>query len=612
MTMSEKDNAHSAAAAAKAFEAGVVAHRSKSFAVAEQRYREVIAILPGHAEAHNNIGILLEIAGRIDEAETHYRRALSSRPGYIEAHCNLGLLMHSEGRMAEAERCYRQALSLDSECVIAHNKLGLVLQLAGRRSEAERHFRHALMSAENDVDALANLGALLHEDGRYQESETLYREAIVHAPQLARVHQNLGVLLHKVGRQSDAEDCLRRAISLDSNHSDVYGSLGNLLYDQQRFSEAEACYRAVLEQMPSSVEAVNNLGRVLQDSGRFAEAEQCFRRALALAPERHPTAFNLGLVLLAMGRYEEGWQLYEARYGESPYWGEDASCHVRPRLPYPEWRGEPIDGKSLIVLPEQGLGDFLHFCRYLPLLKARGVRRLSVVCPVALRRLAESIEGVDSCYTPGEIESLPAHDFACLLMSLPMRFATTLRSIPSDIPYVRPRDDLVSHWNARLPAHGFKVGLVWAGDSRPDQPSANAIDRRRSFHASTYLPLLALKGATFVSLQKGEAARCQLFTLPGELRPVDFMDEVTDFADTAAIVANLDLVVTVDTSVAHVAGALGKPVWILSRFDGCWRWLSNRDDSPWYPTARLFRQRSPGAWMQVVEEVAAELRERIA
>ncbi|QVN21307.1 tetratricopeptide repeat protein [Burkholderia pyrrocinia] len=491
--MSESDGNNPGARVAEEFSAGVVAHRENSFAVAEQCYREAIAIDPGHAEAHNNLGILVELSGCADEAEAHYRNALSGRPSCTDAHCNMGLLLHSGGYLAEAEVCYRRAILVNPEHAIAHNKLGLVLQSTGRRLDAECHFRYALKSVPHDADVLANLGAVLHQDGRCQEAETYYRKAIECAPLLARAHRNLGVLLHQLGRELEAEACFRRAISFDPSCLDAHGNLGNLLYGTQRYSDAEACYRTVLEQSPDSVEAINNLGRVLQDSGRLAEAEQCFRRVLMLAPERRPTAFNLTLVLLAMGCYEEGWPLYEARYDASCYWGEDASCHERPALPCREWRGEPLEGRSLVVVHEQGLGDSLHFCRYLPLLKALGVRRLSVICPTALRRVIESIEGVDSCYTTDELGSLSVHDFACVMMSLPLRFGTTLETIPGGVRYIRPAEGLTSEWTMRLPTHGLRVGLVWAGDSRPEQANANSIDRRRSFHASMYLPLLEVR-----------------------------------------------------------------------------------------------------------------------
>ncbi|WP_321800222.1 tetratricopeptide repeat-containing glycosyltransferase family protein [Burkholderia sp. BCC1988] len=603
---SAQDN-ESTISADDVFYAAVAEHRAGALDAAERLYRRALERAPDHAEALNNLGVLLEGTRDIRHAEACYRRALSLMPGYVDAHCNLGLMLHAAGRVQEAEACYVEALMYDPECAIAHSRLGVLLHLTGRRADAEPHLRRALACDPNDATTHAALGAVLHQELRYQEAEVCYRQAVTVQPGCMDAHLNLGVLLHETGRIEEAERCFYRTLELNAEHCGAYGNLGNLLYAQQRFGEAERCYLGVLERTPDSIEALNNMGRLLHDAGRYDDAERYLRRALELDPSRSPTAFNLALLLLARGRYEEAWPLYEARYEPSPHWGADALCHMQPCLSFPEWRGESLLGKSLVLFPEQGLGDVVQFARYLPLLKACGVSRLSVVCPPALTRLIGAIAGVDACWSYDAMASLPPHDYCCLVMSLPLRFRTTLQTIPANVPYLHPAPELVSHWGSRWPCDGFKVGLVWAGDSRPDQVNANAIDRRRSFHVDTYLPLLRMDGITFVSLQKDATVRRQLAELPEHLRPVDPMEHVVDFADTAAVIANLDLVISVDTSVAHVAGALGKPVWILSRFDGCWRWMADRDDSPWYPSARLFRQPRPGDWASVIDYVASEL-----
>jgi hypothetical protein len=247
-----------------------------------------------------------------------------------------------------------------------------------------------------------------------------------------------------------------------------------------------------------------------------------------------------------------------------------------PGMPYPRWRGESLEGKSLLVWPEQGYGDTLQFCRYLPLLKARGVTRLGLACPPALQRLFGSLEGVDALYPLDGTGTLPGHDYWCLMMSLPMLFGTTVDTIPSRTPYLSVPAALKRVWREKFPPGTFRVGLASAGDPRPHDPGLNAVDQRRSMSAQLFLPLLRIPGMRFVSLQYGTASHPQLNDLPPELRPLDPMDEVNDFADTAAIIECLDLVITVDTSIAHLAGALNKPVWILSRHDGCWRWLRER------------------------------------
>ncbi|WP_232464280.1 tetratricopeptide repeat protein [Burkholderia ubonensis] len=559
------------------FEEAVAAHGRLSLSDAERLYRMALRLDPGHPEALNNFGVLRERAGDAIEAERCYRAALQRTPDYVDARYNLALLLHGNRQFAEAEDCYRRVIVAMPGHAAAHVYLGGLLQETDRAAEAERSYRHAM--SLNPDDALA--------------------------------HHGLGLLFVATGRASEGEACLRDALHLDPDLRDAAGALGALLHRQQRYTEAEAFYRRVLELDPGSVEALNNLGRLLHDAGRLIEAEQYLREALAAAPERAPTAFNLSLVLLAMGRYEEGWALYEARYVESTHWGDDAHCHVRPALRFPEWRGQPLAGKSMVVWAEQGLGDCVQFARYLPVLKAKGASRLTLVCPRTLCRLLHTLEGVDACVPNDDASHLAEHDYACMLMSLPLHTGTTLATLPADVPYLRVSYAQAARWRRRISVDGFRVGLVWAGDPRPDMPGASAIDRRRSLSAAALLPLLDVRGATFVSLQKGEAARSQMAGIPAGLRPLDPMAEVEDFADTAAIISALDVVITADTSVAHVAGALGKPVWILCRFDGCWRWLDGRDDSPWYPSARLFRQETPGDWTRVIERVRTALQRQL-
>ncbi|MBN3769066.1 tetratricopeptide repeat protein [Burkholderia sp. Se-20378] len=589
------------------FSAGVAAHHAGQAADAARHYRTALSLYPDHTEALNNLGILLEAEGNAGEAEHCYRRALEIHAGNVDACFNLGLLLHDGQRFAEAEACYRRVLASSPDHGPVLRRLGLLLQLMGRYAEAERTLRDAVIARPGDAVIHADLATLLQALGQLDEAERHYRESLSYEPNGVATHNLLGTLLHKRGRLPEAETCFRRAVSLQPDAREARGNLGNVLFEQQRYGEAEACYREVLAHDPSFAEVWSNLGRLLHDAGRLDEAATALRHALTLDHDCAPTLFNLSLVLLAMGQYEEGWRNYEARFQPSSHWGDTSAYRVLASLPAPLWQGEPLDGKSLVVWPEQGFGDVVQFARYLPLLKQRGLSTLTVVCPAALTSLIATVDGVDHCVGLDEAAALPAHDYAIPIMSLPLHCGTTLDSIPATVPYLHVPAPLVERWRSSVPAAGLKVGLVWAGDPRPDQAQAHATDRRRSLPARAYLPLLQIPGVSFVSLQKGETTRRQIDTIPSSLRPVDPMEHVRDFADTAAIIAHLDLVITVDTSVAHVAGALGKPVWILSRFDGCWRWLADRDDSPWYPRARLFRQSEPGRWSDVVERVAGAL-----
>lgn len=476
---------------------------------------------------------------------------------------------YNRGDIESAVVAFRQALDVDPDWLRAKIDLGCMLQILRCYTEAEPILRQALAEDPEAEYARCALGRVLSDTRRLEEAEVHYREAVRINPDFFQAHHNLGLLLAHTNHLQEAEGALRRALSIN----------------------------------PASHQTHSNLGSVLRQLGRPEESIRAYRQALALKPDFVAAKANLAQPLLGIGEYKEGWALYESRH--------DAALGTHftdaPRVTWPRWRGEPLAGKSLLVWPEQGYGDVLQFCRYLPLLKARGVDRLAIACQPALQRLLGSLEGVDAVYALDGKSDIPRHDYWCFVMSLPHLFDTTVETIPATMPYLRPPADLVTGWKSRLSREGFKVGLVWAGNPRLHSPASNAFDQRRSMTPRKLLPILQTPGVTFVSLQKGETTQRQIHELPSDLRPLDPMDDVQDFADTAAIVECLDLVITVDTSMAHLAGALNKPVWILSRYDSCWRWLRDRDDSPWYPCARLFRQIEPGNWDEVVARVADAL-----
>ncbi|MBN3818032.1 tetratricopeptide repeat protein [Paraburkholderia sp. Se-20369] len=434
----------------------------------------------------------------------------------------------------------------------------------------------------------------------------------------ASAQVDLGIEWQRTGHFAEALACYQQAISLSPDFVRAYCCLGDLLYHAEHLAEAEICFRQVLELDPVHVGAQVNLSVILTRANRLTEAEAATRRVLEIDPGNAVGEFNLALLLLKLGDYARGWPLYEARYADSPCWSHAIGHQiVQVRVPVARWQGESLEGKSLIVHCEQGFGDALQFARYFPLLKAQGVARLTIACEPPLKRLFRGIKCVDEVIVPGSPVEFFGYDYWCMSMSLPFRFGTTLDTIPASLPYVGIPENCRRRWKQRLrqrlPSGQPRVGLVWAGSPRPTDAVLNATDRRRSIHLGALLPILQIPGITFVSLQKGDDARSQLHALPPELRPVDLMNEVEDFVDTGAIIQNLDLVVTVDTSVAHLTGALNIPVWILSRYDGCWRWLLDRDDSPWYPgVVRLFRQERIGDWDAVVARIAAELRARFA
>ncbi|HBK04737.1 MAG TPA: hypothetical protein DDZ81_02610 [Acetobacteraceae bacterium] len=471
-----------------------------------------------------------------------------------------------------------------------------------------------------------NLGFHLHRQNRPLEAEPFYRKALALAPEFKEAWMNLGLAVLAQKRPDDALACQREALRLDPGSADAQNNLGLAHYAQGHIAEAENCFRAALRLRPDHANATLNLGSIMQICNDVGEAGALFRRALvlgvdpargnsnlalALMEQGHPeqaehilrqllaerpdypeARANLALALLTLGKLEEGWAAYESR------WAVEAMGTPAPVLAQPRWTGQKLNGETVLLYAEQGFGDTLQFCRYAPMVATTGGRVVLVV-PRALRQVMTTLDGVSMLLTE-EDDALPAFDYHCPLLSLPFAFNTRMDSIPGPRSYLRGDAAPWADFLARLP--GLKVGLVWAGRSRTAQPHAVAIDARRSMRLADMAPLLDVAGCSFVSLQLGPPAAQMLGSTLH-----DVSERLADWADTAGLIAGLDLVIAVDTAVAHLAGAIGKPVWMLSRFDACWRWFREREDTPWYPSMRLFRQTSRGDWGGVIERVASAL-----
>lgn len=387
----------------------------------------------------------------------------------------------------------------------------------------------------------------------------------------------------------------RRAAHYDYT---TWNRLGRTLVHSGRFEEALGCYREALALKPDSAAILNNLGNALCYLNRLDEAEACLREALRLEADHPNFHANLGHVLLQAGRLQEGWNEQEWR------WRTTRMAAEVERISGPVWNGEELDDRVILLHAEGGNGDTLQFCRYVPLVAARTRTVLEVQRPLVrlLSQLPRNIQ------TIAQGDEFPSYDLHCSLMSLPHAFNTTLATIPVATPYLNADPDETARWRDRLASiRGLRVGLCWAGGHRPWSPKQTAVDVRRSMSLETLAPLGEIPGVTFVSLQIGPQAD-EAAHPPAGMKLYDFTSEIRDFADTAGLVDQLDLVISVDTAVLHLAGALGKPVWLLNRFDTCWRWLQGRDDSPWYPSLRQFRQVSPGNWEHPVLRVQDALR----
>ena len=565
-------------------------------------FEQALVLRPDYAEALNNLGNLHREAGRLAEAAAHYEKALAIRPDMAELHNNLGGIHEQAGRLDEATACFRRALGAKTDFVAAHYNLGKVLQAQGALDEAAASYRQALSIQADHAEAAIGMGAVLAARGRPQEAAGWYRGVIEHRPDHAAAHYNLALALEAEGRAEEAIAAYSQAIRIVPDYVEALTNLGVALHAEGRFAEAVGCYERALAARPDAAEIHNDLGAALQSLGRPATAMASYRRALKLRPAYAGAQMNMATCQLLMGDLKAGFAGFRAR------WAVPDSPIRLPELPRPLWEGESLEGRSILVHCEQGLGDSLHFIRYAPLL-AEQAGRVLVLVPPGLARLFGRIPEIEVVTTPPDPA---AYDYHCPLLCLPRLLGTELATIPAAIPYLSAEPAAVEAWAERLKGlgGGCRIGLVWAGAPRADDRRAFAVDRRRSLALAALAPLGGLAETCFISLQKGPPA-AQAKTPPAGLALFDPTANLGDFADTAALIANLDLVISVDTSVAHLAGALGRPVWLLSRFDGCWRWLLDRADSPWYPTLRLFRQPTPGDWDSVVMAVRAALLDRL-
>ena len=502
------------------------------------------------------------------------------------------------GRFAQAERIGRDVLALDPDNADAWHLLGVIAHQIGEIGAAADLIGQALRIQPSNPGLLNDLGNALADLGRLEEAERSYIDALALDPGYAPAHYNLGTALQALGRLEEAERSYRQASLLKPDYCEAHNNLGNLLKDSGRLDEAESSYRSALALSPGFADAHNNLGIVLQMLGKRDEAERSYRRALELAPADPRIGMNHAILALLRGDYERGLQHYESRFLGANAKTVAGFRQMLGRLDGIQWwRGE--EGGCLLIWTEQGFGDSIMMLRYLPQLKQRGAARVAVYCEPELVRVIRALPGVDEVISKEQALAPGEFDCHCPAMSLPLRFGTRLETIPRDVPYLHVPAESSRSWADRLAqVQRPRVGLVWAGGG------IFADDRRRSIGPEQFARLLRVAGVSFVNLQKG-AARSQLNRIgPGI---VDWMDDCADFLDTAALVTNLDLVISVDTAVAHLAGALGKPVWLLNRFESEWRWLLDRDDSPWYPTMRIFRQTRRGDWDEVIERVAAAL-----
>jgi tetratricopeptide (TPR) repeat protein len=556
----------------------------------------------------------------------HLQRSLALQPGRFDVHCNLGVAFFRLGRFEEAIACYREALRLQPASASAHNNLGNALRAANRSAEAVEPLREALHLRPDFPEAHCNLGQVLATLGKTDEALEAYQQALRLRPDFATAHRKKGILLAQKDQPADAISCLREATRLEPNSDEAFFHLGNALRETGQLEEAIASYQTALRLRPESIATANNLGVSLVELQRYAEADAVYRSALRHAPDHPTTLNNLGVALKGTHQLDEAQDCFarvlrtdpdhvEAHRNRAMTWllagdfarglpeyewrlrqpGRDVAPFGKPR-----WDGSPLAGRTILLHTEQGLGDTLQFVRYGALLREQGTRVL-LLAPRVLAPLLRSCPAIDQVVVPGE--AVPSCDVQAPLMSLPWLCRTTLDTIPRQIPYLTVDEGRIQRWAGVLRSlQGFRVGIAWQGSPH------YVADRGRSIPLCHFRSLAEVEGVRLVGLQKGPG----LEQLAGVDFPVISFDRQMDegggaFLDTAALMRNLDLVVTSDSAVAHLAGALGVRTWLVLGVTPDWRWLLDREDSPWYPTLRLFRQTAVGEWEPVFTRVAEEL-----
>ena len=615
------------------FESGVRYLQSGQFSEAEKCCREILAGDPDHAESLHLLGLISAKTDRCDQAIEYFAQAIRKNPNNADYLSNLGTVLRRQDRFEEALRSFDLALSLKPDSAATWIKLGYVLQRLERFEEALLAYDHALKIdtphtgakdlSQADVfykrgvcfrhllrleeactsygnalaiypdhfDALNDRGRTLLDMWRADEALADFRKAIALEPNSVATLNNSGIGLILLKRYEEALTILDRALSISPEIEELFNNKGNALKNLGRLDEALASYDRAIALKPDYVEAHSNRGNCLDEMGRYREALSSYEVALALQPHHADAHWNTAVNLLRAGDLKTGWVEYEWRWKIRSF--QVKHWHFKQPL----WIGaEPIDGKVVLLHNEQGLGDALQFCRYVSLLAARGAR---VVLEIdePLKALLSDLTGVSDCISKGETP--PDFDFHCPLTSLPLAFDTTLDTIPSAVPYISVGAH-ATDWGARLGSRNLpRIGLVWSGNP------VHGNDRNRSVPLRSLLPLLDVE-AQFVSLQKDIRSSDEV-VLRERSDILHLGPELQSFVDTAALIEHLDLVISVDTSVAHLAGALARPVWILLPYVPDWRWLLDREDSPWYPTARLFRQSQAREWPSVVDDMRGAL-----
>ena len=557
---------------------------TKQYDKALETSKRIVVLDSSIARGHLYLGFAQHSLLSLEDSAQSFENVLRLEPDHFEATVNLGNVYHTLGRFSDAVTCYQRAIEWKPDRAVTFFNLAGSLRQINRLDEAKTCIEHALQIDGNYARAFMRYGDILSDKRLFDEAVSAYQKSIALGLKDSRLFIACGIALRHLGKLEEAVSTYNAALAIESNSSDALTNLGNAYSDQGKIADSIACHRRATAIKPNSALVWSNLGQALQQNGKLDEALDCYQQAILLDSNCSKARFNRSLVLLSKGDFERGFQEYEWRWIDS----FPARDFARPI-----WDGTPNNGKTILLHAEQGLGDTIQFIRYIGRFQLIGMHRVIVECQPALVPLLKGVKGIDMLIPRGE--GLPPFDTHAPLMSLPRILKTTIHNIPSETPYLKANVDLVVHWKQLLASiREVRVGIVWQGSV------AHPKDKIRSIPLRHFEGLSHLPGVKLISLQKGFGTE-QLAEV--EFSPMDFSGEMDvasgPFMDTAAILKNLDLVICCDSAIAHLAGALGVPTWIVLNTQPDWRWMIDRDDSPWYPSVRLFRQSQPNDWTEV-------------
>jgi tetratricopeptide (TPR) repeat protein len=573
---------------------GLLCNKKGEFALAEEYINKAIKRNPNNRNFYNDLGNALRAQGKLQESLDAFTKALKIDFRFAEAHHNLGDVYSIQGKLQEAISYYHNALRIKPDFTETHNNLGTTLKAQGDLEGAIKSYRNALRYNPNYPEAHNNLGVALRELGKIEEAIESFKNTLRLVPTAAFVYNNLASALNELDRLDEACECFQKAIELKPNYPEVYNNLGATLKKQGKLKEAINCYRKAIQLLPNFAEALNNLGSILIDLGEVEASQHCFEEALKSKPDFPQAHFNYSLALLLKGDLDRGLPEYE--------WRWKMSRNLQLPFPHPMWNGENLKGKTILLHSEQGFGDTLQFIRYASLVKLDSNPTIIVKCQAPLFRLLKSCSGIDQLVV--DDKDLPAFDVQAPLMSLPYIMKTNLQTIPANVPYLHVGEELVRKWKDKLSyIKGLKIGIAWQGNPKQQR------DVYRSYPLKCFEKLSKIEGVKLISLQRGIGLeQLEQVSFRSSIVEIEEMkEEEWDFMDTAAVMKNLDLVIGPCSAVVHLGGAIGARVWAVLGYMADWRWFMGREDSPWYPTMKLYRQKTLGDWEDVFERITKSI-----